>query len=205
MVYKRIEPKQLTGDEPFINTGSKQFKVQDFWSYAFSNLNSNVLRGALAEFLVENALKDKDRVMIRNPWGDFDVLDEDGTKIEVKCCAYIQDWDQNDYSKINFSGLKAKPLYWSEAVQGFKEVSQEKEYKADVYILALLMHKDHKTLDILDLDQWAFYVLSKDQLSELTNNGNSVSGIKLEKNGFTSLAFAEVRSCVDRLAKNTKA
>lgn len=199
MAYKRIEPKQLTGSEKFINTGTKHFTVQDFWSYAFSNLNSNVLRGALAEFLVENALKDKDAIVIRNPWGDFDILDGDGTKIEIKCCSYIQDWDQSDYSKINFSGLKAKQIYWSEAVQAYKEMSTESTYKADIYILALLRHKDHATLNILDLSQWIFYILTRDEIAAVTNNGNSVSSDKLEKNGFYGAPFAAIRRYVDQI------
>src|SRR4051812_35112848 len=141
MPYKRITPIKLTGQEPFINTHGKHFTVLNFWQYAFSILNSNVLRGALAEFLVENALKDLPDIDIRSPWGDWDVLAPGNTKIEVKCCSYIQDWDQNDYSKVVFSGLKAKGVYYSEAVQSYKDVSAEATYKADIYVLALLHHK----------------------------------------------------------------
>lgn len=148
---------------------------------------------------MENALKDKCAIVIRNPWGDFDILDGDGTKTEIKCCSYIQDWDQSDYSKINFSGLKANQIYWSEAVQAYKEMSTESTYKADIYILALLRHKDHATFNILDLNQWIFYILTRDEIAAVTNNGNSVSSDKLEKNGFYGVPFAAVRRYVDQI------
>ncbi len=199
MPYKRITPKKLTGQEPFINTGSKQFTVLDFWQYAFSALNSNVLRGALAEFLIENALKDPQDIDVRSPWGDWDVMTPDDTKLEVKCCAYIQDWDQTDYSKIVFSGLKAKGVYYSEAVKSYKDIPTEATYKADIYVLALLHHKDHATLDLLDLNQWSFYVLPRQQVFEITNNGSSISMYKLLKNEIEPCKFVELQNKINTL------
>src|ERR1035437_3183304 len=95
MSYKRKAPIKLLGSELFKKTGSKEFSILKLWQYAFSNLNSNVLRGALAEFLVEMALSDNGEVGLRNPWGDYDVITKKGTKIEVKCCSDSQDWDQD--------------------------------------------------------------------------------------------------------------
>jgi hypothetical protein len=189
-MYKRIPVKKLSGVETFKSTGIKNFSVLEFWQYGFSNLNSNILRGVLAEFIVENALKNKNKITIRNPWGDCDVMLDDGTKIEVKCCSYIQDWDQNEFSKILFSGLKAKTLYWSSAVSEYPR--KEADYKSDIYILSLFKHRDHETLDILDMNQWCFYVLKKEQIKAITKNGNSVSLRKLEKNGIESVSFADL-------------
>ena len=193
-MYKRISPTKLTGDEPLINTDGKQVTVLDFWQYAFSNINANVLRGAYAEFLVECAIKDLGKIETREAWGDWDVLGDNGLKIEVKCCSYIQDWDQEDYTKIQWGGLKAKELYYSEAVKPFKELGVA-DYKSDVYVLALLKHKDHATLNILDLDQWDFYVLSRDQIRIVADNGPRVTARMLIKHdvkavGFKSLCVA---------------
>lgn len=116
-MHKRKIIKKLTGKEQFKNSGNKSFSVVDFWQYGFSNLNSNILRGVLAEFLVENALKDKRDINIRNPWDDYDVLSPQGKKIEVKCSSYLQDWDQDKLSKIVWSGLKARELYCSSIVE----------------------------------------------------------------------------------------
>lgn len=187
-MYKRLPVKKLAGDEQFEHIGNKQFSVLDFWQYGFSNLNSNVLRGALAEFIVENALNGKDWIIVRNPWGDYDVETKDGKKIEVKCSSYIQDWDQEKLSRIVWSGLKAKELYWSEAIKSYTDIKQ-KDYKADIYILALLKHQDPATLNILDLDQWVFYILTREQLKDVSRNGSSLSLARLQKFKLESVPF----------------
>lgn len=191
-MYKRIPVKKLTGKEQFKNIGKKNFSVLEFWQYGFSNLNSNILRGALAEFIVENAIKDGAEIDLRNPWGDYDAETKDGKKIEVKCASYIQDWDQKELSKIVWTGLKAKELYWSEAVKKFGDLKQ-KDYKADIYVLALLDHKDPKTLDILDMDQWCFYILTKEEIKEITKDGSSVSLARLDKLKIEPYGFAEIK------------
>ena len=193
-MYKRIPVNKLTGTEQFKNVGDKKFSVLEFWRYGFSNLNSNVLRGALAEFIVENALHGNEQIDVRNPWGDSDVIAPNGKKIEVKCCSYIQDWDQNDFSKILWSGLKAKSLYWSSAVSAFPRSPED--YKSDIYVLALFKHQDHATLDILDMDQWCFWVLTKDRIKEITKNGNSVSLIKLQKFNIESISFNDLHKAI---------
>jgi len=187
-MYKAKPVTKLSGQEVFKNAG-KDFSVLDFWQYGFSNLNSNVLRGVLAEFLVEQALKDTDDILLRNPWGDFDV-EYKGKKIEVKSCSYLQDWDQNKLSTVKWSGLKAKGIYWNDAVATSDE--KEASYKADIYVLALLHHKEAETLDILDLDQWSFYVLTKDQLQDISNDGSSVSLVKVEKHNIPKLSFKDL-------------
>ena len=200
MFYKRKLPIKLTGEELFKNTADKQFSVAKLWQYAFSNLNSNVLRGELAEFLVEMALSDNGEVGLRNPWGDYDVITKKGTKIEVKCCSYIQDWDQNKLTRIMFAGLKARELYWSEAVKPYSEIQRiNKEYKSDIYVFALFKHQATETLDILDLDQWCFFVLSKDEVARISKNGNSVSLYNLEKNNINPVSFGELKTEIEKL------
>ncbi|XKT74751.1 MAG: hypothetical protein ACJKTH_01540 [Patescibacteria group bacterium UBA2163] len=197
-MYKRKPVVKLTGSEHFKNTNGKEFSVLDFWQYGFSNLNSNVLRGALAEFLVENALKDVKDIELRNPWGDSDV-EYQGKKIEVKSCSYLQDWDQHKLSTIKWSGLKAKTLYWSSAVNGKPVEDEVPEYKSDIYVLALLKHKETDTLDILNLDQWYFYVLSKEQLKEVSGDRSSVSLYRLERSDVGPIRFSELSQSVSTL------
>jgi len=200
MSYKRKIPLKLTGSELFKNSADKKFSIIKLWQYAFSNLNSNVLRGALAEFLVEMALSDDGNVELRNPWGDYDVITKKGTKIEVKCCSYIQDWDQNKLTRIMFSGLKARELYWSEAVKPYSEIqSVNKEYKSEIYVFALFKHQLVETLDILDLDQWCFFVLPKEEVARISKNGNSVSFYALEKNNINPVSFGELKEKINSL------
>jgi len=188
-MYKRKPVVKLTGSESFTNTNEKKFSVQDFWQYNLSNLNSNVTRGALAEFIVENALKDIDDIEIRNPWGDYDV-EYKGKKIEVKCSSYLQDWDQGELSKPLFSGLKAKELYYNDVVG--KKSDKKADYKADIYVLCLFHHKETETLNILDLDQWSFYILSKNRLKEISNDSSSASLSLLKRNHIKPVSFNEI-------------
>lgn len=191
-MYKRIPVIKLTGTEQFKNVGDKKFSVLEFWRYGFSNLNSNVLRGAFAEFIVENALRGNEQIDVRNPWGDSDVIAPNGKKIEVKCCSYIQDWDQDDYSRISWSGLKAKQLFYASLDRSMvsKKIAERLiDYKSDIYVLSLFKHQDHATLDILDMDQWCFWVLTKEKIKEITKNGNSVSLIKLQKFNIEPISF----------------
>lgn len=197
-MYKRIPVSKLTGSEQFKNVGQKKFSVLEFWQYGFSSLNSNVLRGALAEFIVENALKDNLDIEVRSPWGDYDVLYK-GKKIEVKCCSYIQDWDQVKFSTIQWSGLKAKELYYSEAVTKLSNLNKEVDYKSDIYVLALFKHQDHTTLDILNMDQWCFYVLTKERLREISKNRSSVSLSLLNRNGVDPVSFSSLKDEISNL------
>jgi len=193
-MLKKKEVKKLTGNEFFKNNN---FSILEFWQYGFSNLNSNVLRGFLAEFIIENLLKDKSEIEIRNPWNDFDILYKN-RKIEVKCSSYIQDWDQEDFSKIIFSGLKAKDLYWSKAVSEFNR-DNKKDYKADIYVLCLVNHKNPETLDLLNLDQWSFFILTKEELKNISNNSSSISITRLEKNNYTPIKHEEVKKYIDNI------
>lgn len=198
-MYKRIEVKKLTGNEIFKNVGDKKFSVLEFWRYGFSNLNSNILRGALAEFIVENSLRTSEQIDVRNPWGDSDVISTNGKKIEVKCCSYIQDWDQKDYSRISWNGLKAKHLFYASLDRSLVNQSIKErpiDYKSDIYVLSLFKHQEHATLDILDMDQWCFWVLTKDRIKEITKNGNSVSLIKLQKFDIQPISFGELNKAI---------
>ena len=189
--------KKLSGSEKFSHMGDGGVSVLDFWQYGFSNLNSNILRGVLAEFIVESALKDSTEIDVRNPWGDYDVLAPNGKRVEVKSCSYIQDWEQSKHSRIVWAGLKAKNLFWSSAV-GMPSV-EPADYKADEYVLTLLKHQDSETLNILDLDQWCFWVLSREQIKELSKNGGSISLVALQKKGILPVEFGKVREEVERI------
>jgi hypothetical protein len=195
-MYKQIPVRKLTGAELFKNVGTKHFSVQEFWQYGFSSLNSNVLRGALAEFIVENALKESAEIEVRSPWGDYDVLYK-GKKIEVKCCSYIQDWDQTKLSTIQWSGLKARELYYSEAVKKAEELNQTADYKSDIYVLALFKHQDHATLDILDMEQWCFYVFAKDQLKDISKDRPRLSLAKITGSQIASVSFDRIANAIE--------
>lgn len=165
----RIFPKTLSGDEKFTYKGNQEdYKVIDFWRWSVSDLVSNATRGRLAEFIVAKALEiPLDGV--RDEWQSYDLKMANGTTIEVKSASYIQSWDQNDYSKISF--LTRKTRAWD------KSNIQEKESHrhAQVYVFALLSHKDKKTINPLILDQWKFFILPTRELDERKRSQHSIT------------------------------
>lgn len=116
-------------------------------------------------------------------------------KIEVKSCSYLQDWDQKNLTKIQWSGLKAESLYWSSTEELKKSVT--KEYKADIYILSLLAHKETATLDILNLDQWVFFVLTREQVKEFSKDKGIITIASLDRNNVLPVSFDKLKQTID--------
>ena len=97
-----------------------------------------------------------------------------GLKIEVKSAAYIQSWTQRDFSTIQF--LTPKTIAWNPETNE----SGESKRQADVYVFALLAHKDKSTIDPLDVRQWQFYVLPTHFLDDRTRSQHSLTLKTLE-------------------------
>ncbi|MFF3216903.1 hypothetical protein ACFYYB_40560 [Streptomyces sp. NPDC002886] len=155
-----ILPRRRTGEEPLHLDGSAHGNLLGFWSWAYSGLVGNTLRGALAEYIVALALG----VAGEGPrvdWDSVDIRVPGGPKVEVKSSAYLQEWDQARLSAITFSIAPAEG--W-DTVTG--AIDPARLRRADVYVFCLLKHQDKKTLDPLDLAQWSFYVLPTSVLDE---------------------------------------
>ena len=157
----RIPPKPLSGGEPF-NAGGKPCgpTLLHYWQWSGSDLVSNVERGVLAEFLVASALGLSKEP--REEWGRFDVEVPNCGTVEVKSAAYIQSWEQRDYSTIGFDIAKRKSS-WDPKTGEYEELDPPRRI-ADVYVFCLLKHKCQETIDPLDVEQWEFYVVHTSQL-----------------------------------------
>ncbi|SHG70955.1 hypothetical protein SAMN05443144_1491 [Fodinibius roseus] len=126
-----IEANKKSGEESFHNGNQNlPFDLIDFWQWYASNLKSNRMKGILAEFLVARALDCANSVRIE--WDAYDVITDDGLKIEVKAASYLQTWNQRRFSKIRFDIRPTKA--WN-AQTG--EYSKNKERSADVYVVSL--------------------------------------------------------------------
>lgn len=151
---------QKTNNEPFTQKGSPQdTKLINFWQWAFSDLSNNAIRGVLAEYIVAYHLGISEGV--RAEWDAYDLLTNEGIKLEIKSAAYLQSWEQTKLSTISFGIAPTKG--WNASTN---EYSNEAKRQADVYIFCLLHHKDKVTLNPLELDQWTFYFLPTRVLDE---------------------------------------
>lgn len=204
MKYERISPKRLSGAEEFSNTGrDAAVNVLQYWAWSHSNLSANIERGIVAEFLVASALGIEGHPNLRDPWGDSDIIEGD-MRVEVKSSAYIQDWAQKDFSRIVFSGLRGRWLIEGVDNQSNsipEELNTEpggKNYKSHVYVLTVQKHQHHETFDLLDLNQWDFYVLSRKEIINVTKKGDSLSLKALLKGDFQPTPYADISDEIHR-------
>lgn len=147
----------LTGDEHIVfDEMPIGFLLRDFWAWSSSDLLNNTLRGGFAEFLVSAALGLKLDTP-RTDWTPFDVLYplncKSNIRVEVKSAAYLQAWEQQRLSRIQFSIRPTKAWY---AESGYED---EVRHQSDVYVFCIYACKDRKHSDPLKLDDWEFYVL----------------------------------------------
>lgn len=143
-----------TGEERFVSDGRPlPFTLLEFWQWMGSDLVGNTFRGAVAEYLVANALGIANGV--RAEWGAFDLQTTNGVKVEVKSCAYLQSWWQRRLSAVLFGVRPTRA--WDPETNTF---APEIRRQADVYVFALLKHQEKSSLNPMDVAQWQFYVLS---------------------------------------------
>jgi len=174
MELPRIPVSRRTGDELFVSHGlGQQVHLLEFWQWYASDLVSNATRGILAEFIVAMALGEHHGVRLE--WDSFDIETSTGIRIEVKSAAYVQSWHQHDYSRLQFSVRPTR--LWSAETRAY---CKQQRRQADIYVFALLHHKDQTTINPLDLSQWTFYVLATELLNQQLSEAKSLSLKRLE-------------------------
>jgi hypothetical protein len=169
----------------------------DFWRWSSSDILSNTLRGRFAEYIVATDVGcDGD---IRYEWDAYDLKMRGGAKIEVKSSSYWQSWEQNGLSKISF-GIQPTRI-WDESKN---KRSQNSERQADVYVFCVLAHKEEKTLDQFNMDQWDFYVLPAKVLDDEVGDQKTITlGSLLTLEGTDKLTYCCSESGNSGRIKNT--
>lgn len=171
-----IKANPKTGAEKITYNGTEtEYNLLDFWRWSVSDVLSNVTRGRFAEFIVGTALG-INPLNLRDEWDAFDLITDDGIKIEIKSASYIQSWNQNQLSRISFSIKKSR--YW-DAVNNMKR--SEPKRHADLYVLCHLKHIDQATIDPLKMEQWDFYVLPTFRLDNYERSQSSITINSLRK------------------------
>lgn len=162
----------------------------EFWRWAFSDILNNTTRGVLAEFLIASAMGISHEG-VREPWAAFDLITSDGIKIEVKSAAYIQSWQQSQFSTISFRVPPRR--YWDKESN---LQSQDARRSADVYVFALLAHIDQNTLDPLDVSQWQFYVLPTFELDNRQRSQHSITLRSLATLAGDPVGYSDLHSAI---------
>ncbi len=195
----RLPTARKTGTEAFHIAGRQTgFDLLSFWQWSVSDLVSNATRGRLAEYIVARALG-LATDGICDEWAPFDLETQSGIKIEVKSAAYVQSWHQERLSSITFVTPKRRAWDADTNMQ-----SKEAKRQADVYVFALLAHKEKATIDPLDISQWEFYVLPTATLDARTRSQHSITLKSLQNLCSGAVRYEDLASavegCVERKA-----
>jgi len=195
---KRISPQRKKGGERFrVGQAELDFDLHDFWCWSSSDLVSNATRGVLAEYLVARALGVA-QGWVRDEWAPYDLITPEGIKVEVKSAAFLQSWHQRRLSGISF--LVKKTRKWDPETN---TLTPEKLREADVYVFALLAHRDKLTVDPMDLAQWEFFVLPTSVLNDRRRSQHSISLSSLRRLA-PSLKYHQIAQSVSEAADHEK-
>ena len=177
-----IPTDQFTLDGKSVN-----LTVLDFWTWGFSDLLDNTLRDTLAEFLVASACGTLDT---RQDWRPYDCTSPSGRHIEVKCATYLQSWNDENLSHIQFD---IAPKHYWDAEYGY---SPTKTRNCDLYVFAVYTALS-KNQSILDLDLWDFYVLPTHILDDNIPTQKSISLQSLLRFQPTKTNYADLLSAIE--------
>jgi hypothetical protein len=176
--HPQIVPRRKNGSESLTDAGTPLgVGLSDFWAWSTSDLIDNTTRGRLAEFIVATAVG-VPTTGVQDSWAAWDLTmpGPEPISIEVKSAAYLQRWRQERYSLIQFSTRKT--LAWDAETDVMETIARR---HAQVYVFALLAHKEVDTLDPLDVSQWRFFVLPTQILDSRTRSQHSITLPSLKK------------------------
>ena len=124
-------------------------------------------------------------------WQSFDLVSPSKNKrIEVKSTAYLHSW-----------GSVSKPLFVLQERRAWSEetgLAEKPEWNADIYVLSFFYWLESESADIMNLNQWKFWVFSKEEIVEKLKGRKSVTASELEKAGYIPLKASELRSVILR-------
>lgn len=153
--------------------------INDFWQWAYSDLMQNVERAVLAEYIVAVLLGVDNK--LRVPWMAYDLELPNGKTIEVKTMSRLQAWYQR---RLSSPRVVIKPTRkWDPTTNAMEK---EPKFHSDLYVICFFKADSHDTADPLDLNQWEFYVFTREAIKKLLANRKSISLKLLKKLGIKS-------------------
>jgi hypothetical protein len=185
-------PERLRGSE--VIKGLEGTTISDFFSWAYSDLLSNTVHPMFAEFLVGSALGITDRP--REEWRPFD-FSYRNLRIEVKSSSNLQSWRQKKESTIQFDIAPRKRTSNAET----KTTQKPEERHSDCYIFCCLNARRRDVYEVMDTDNWKFYVI---RTSTLDMKVGAQKSIRL--NPLSALvkpvSLSDLKVTVDRIAES---
>ena len=182
-------------------------ELMDFRRWALTDLALNINRGSFAEWLVGKALGVIAPDSYQIGWASYD-LDYAGHKIEVKSSARGQSWPQTRPSVVKW-GIAPSRWRWDQLAdedEGSWTRLDPPQRVADVYVFCcyepypLPDDLDERNSGVIDLDNWWFWVASRETLDEHFPTNKSVTRSQIEdkdKAAATALRWSGIPTAVD--------
>lgn len=179
-------------------------ELMDFRRWALTDLALNINRGRFAEWLVGRALGAIAPDSYQIGFASHD-LDYEDHKIEVKSSARGQSWPQKRPSAVSW-GIAPSQWRWDDPLPGEDEGSWKRldppQRVADTYVFCCLEPYPlpnglvDRNSAVTNLENWRFWVASRETLDERFGTNKSVSRGQIEAVA-TPLRWCGIRTAVD--------
>lgn len=154
-----------------------------FARWVMGQINSNIKRAWLAEYLINTALDVQSD--IHEQWGDFDVLFE-SCRIEVKCSGFITPPFPTQHLNENPRfDVAPRVAYWSDE-QGKRLPYAVPTRPADLYIFCLHAARTEEEFDPFRVEQWRLACIPTSLIDSELGAAKSISWSRAQSMGFLS-------------------
>ena len=164
--------------------------IKDYWQWTYSDLMISENRSSFGLFLIAQALELTSIPRIN--WGEVD-LRYKRKKISVKINSRIQGWKQSKSTRILFDIPKKKGWHAKKP-----DSLTFKNREADLFIFGLHTEKQVKCANLLDLNQWEFYVVPTETLDANFPNKNKI-GIRQLKSISIPIPHSDIKKNVEAI------
>lgn len=148
------------GNEQFsVGNNKINITVNDFWRWSYSDLNDGLCRSALSEFIVATSLEvpNLNHGLSRTLKRPYDLISQEGYRIEIKSAAYNESLDEEHPDSISFGIAPGRT--------GRNEINFPLRRSSDVFVFCVCKSVFENETP-LNLDLWDFYVLPTCVLDE---------------------------------------
>jgi len=173
--------------------GLNNASVNEFWQWTYSDIMINKNREDFGLFLIAHALELTK--MPRINWSEID-LRYQRKKITVKTAGYIQSWKQKKSKRVLFDISRKKGIDAKK-----KDSLTFKNREADLYIFNFHKEKIVKKADVLNLEQWEFYIVLTSVLDEHFPNKNKIGLRSLNKIA-SKINYIRIKPIMDDLIQS---
>ncbi len=161
------------GNETFFGNGlSSEVILTDFWRWAYGDFLNNIHRAVLAEFIVAIGLgiTKNPGEEVRKQWRPYDLLTQEGWRVEVKCASYVQSWECRHPDHVSYRIAPSR----MPAETGDIRDEDPQQWNCDVYVFVLYKAESPEE-DPLNLDLWEFRILKTATLNAERPNQKTIT------------------------------